>query len=414
MTEYKVKQLKESFPEADEDALFEVLLSCEGSMKAAENVLLESFPHGPERKRYRPGERQLNIKRLLGVTDDSALISRNTTGANRPVYLYTKEDLEQTVPYATIHHNFLPPDIADDILRHTMNDKHGFSKAEFYLFGKKCVSNHESKLYASGQMDGIYYNGKLGHWDPDHSIYTEAMKIAKNLIEKKVNELNSQRERLPFEPVCSWKGDMAVCNRFFAKSNDLDWHSDRLTYIGPHCTIASLTLGATREFRIRKGYHDDTDAKFNTIYAVPIPHNTLLLMHAGFQEEFRHCVSSTTEIIPHPISGPLRINLTYRHYLGSYKENLPLCDKCGHQMDLRRSYKSPEVRGRYIWRCTGSYQNKECSRSYFADFSSNKLYTLDPEKCSVWIARGDTAALNCFREEIAERLKARDSKLKTG
>lgn len=394
MTDAKLEELKSTFPDADESSLLEILISCNGSLSTAESLLIDSFPNAKRRK-FNNSSKQASIRRLFGADDAEVIQSRNTTNVNKPVYLYSKEDVEATVPYATIHYDYLDKDLADSLLKSLLTDDESFSPQEFYLFGNRCVSNHKSKVYGSSTEE-LYYNGKKYK---SRDNYTDIMKVAQLLIEDQVNEEIKSRPRLPFQSDIPWKGDLAVSNRFDSKSNNLDWHSDRMTYIGPHCVIASFTLGATRDFRIRKQYNNH-DSKFNTMYAIPLPHNTLFIMHAGFQEEYKHCIPATTEFTPNEISGTVRMNLTYRHYLPKFQENLPMCSRCGNQMDLRRSFKDPKSRGRYIWLCTGGYIGKECNGFHYADFSKECLYTDDVEESSRWIARDDKDALKCFRESL--------------
>jgi hypothetical protein len=72
------------------------------------------------------------------------------------------------------------------------------------------------------------------------------------------------------------------------------WHADQLTYLGPYCTIASLSLGTPRAFRLRET--DTVDAAYKSgkpirTYEVNLGHNSLVLMNAGCQERFKHtCV----------------------------------------------------------------------------------------------------------------------------
>lgn len=398
MTDAKLSQLKLSFPEADESSLLELLISCDGSLPTAESILFELFPNAKRRK-INNHSKQSSIKKLFGAEDSGVAKSSNTTNVNKPVYLYSKEDIETTVPYSTIHYDFLPKELADSLLETLIKDKKGFHPQEFYLFGNKCVSNHTSKVYGSSTSDELYYNGKKYK---SRDGYSDSMKMTQLLIEDQVNKELKERPSLPFQSDIPWRGDLAVSNRFNSKSNNLDWHSDRMTYIGPHCVIASFTIGATRDFRVRKQYNDP-NSNFNTMYAIPLPHNTLFIMHAGFQEEYKHCIPATTEFTPHEISGTIRMNLTYRHYLPKFQENLPMCSRCGNQMDLKRSFKDPKTRGRYIWVCTGGYLGKECNGFHYADFTKKCLYTDDVEECSRWISREDKEALQCFRESLMNK-----------
>lgn len=68
-------------------------------------------------------------------------------------------------------------------------------------------------------------------------------------------------------------------------SQSVGWHSDVLTYLGPFPTIASLSLGVSRPFRLRS-----SSGLAPRTLSIPLPHNALLIMHAGTQERFRHCV----------------------------------------------------------------------------------------------------------------------------
>lgn len=45
MTEYKINELKISFPDISTDLLLEILLSCNGSVKQSKHLLYESIPN---------------------------------------------------------------------------------------------------------------------------------------------------------------------------------------------------------------------------------------------------------------------------------------------------------------------------------------------------------------------------------
>src|ERR1700753_3009906 len=113
------------------------------------------------------------------------------------------------------------------------------------------------------------------------------------------------------------------------------YHTDQLTYLGPRAVIGSISLGVAREFRVRKivardGDQDlsDTSKRSNEPkrdradlegqISIHLPHNSLLVMHAEMQEEWKHSIAPAQVIDPHPIAGNKRINITYR----CYKEHL--------------------------------------------------------------------------------------------
>lgn len=182
------------------------------------------------------------------------------------------------------------------------------------------------------------------------------------------------------------------------------FHSDRLNYLGPAPTIASLTLGTSRIFRLRSvGPEART---FN----IPLPHNSLIIMHAGCQENFKHCVPPQRSIdmfrlpkaIARELDAPLgkdgnakaykeRINvcqgylsysflqltsceqLTYRFYRPDFQSDneaypsLPRC-KCGLTCNLRPDMKhtGAEEERKYFWQCQAE---KNCGFFALLDMS---------------------------------------------
>lgn len=88
-----------------------------------------------------------------------------------------------------------------------------------------------------------------------------------------------------------------LCNLYRDGSNSVAWHSDREA---AHGAVASLSLGATRTFRVRS--RTDHALTFDFV----LPSGALLLMQPGCQLVTEHCVPKTKRPV-----GP-RINLTFR------------------------------------------------------------------------------------------------------
>ena len=94
----------------------------------------------------------------------------------------------------------------------------------------------------------------------------------------------------------------AVLLNLYRDGNDsVAWHSDKEHKIGKNPSIASLTFGQTRPFRLRH----KTDKAIGQI-EIPLHHGTLLLM-SGTTNTFweHHIPKSAKEMLP-------RINLTFR------------------------------------------------------------------------------------------------------
>ena len=77
----------------------------------------------------------------------------------------------------------------------------------------------------------------------------------------------------------------------------MGWHADDEPEMGE--VIGSLSLGATRNFRIR---HNKTRETMN----FPVGHGTLIIMAGTMQEHYQHEIPKTKKIIGE------RVNLTFR------------------------------------------------------------------------------------------------------
>ena len=91
-----------------------------------------------------------------------------------------------------------------------------------------------------------------------------------------------------------------LLNLYRHQHDSVAWHSDDERELGQHPTIASVSFGAERRFRLRH--------KRNRQPAIDmvLPHGSLLVMQGTSQHEWEHCVPKMKT--PH---GP-RVNLTYR------------------------------------------------------------------------------------------------------
>jgi len=106
------------------------------------------------------------------------------------------------------------------------------------------------------------------------------------------------RERLHAECEVAFNGVFA---NFYRDGRDgMGWHSDDEPEIDALAPIASLSLGATRRFVLRR--RDDPARK----HAIELGNGSLLLMPAEMQRAWQHALPKTARAV-----GP-RINLTFR------------------------------------------------------------------------------------------------------
>lgn len=212
------------------------------------------------------------------------------------------------------------------------------------------------------------------------------MRIVSNRVQPAVNEEIAKRiishypdgKKLKYQSPQEWIPNAAFVNcyqggsecvgkqkthRFhglFRQYSTVGYHCDQLTYLGPRAIIGSLSLGVARDFRVRKivarddeepGSSKDQRADAEGQISIHLPHNSLLVMHAEMQEEWKHSIHPAPVIDPHPIAGNKRINVTYRYYRESFHPRYtPRC-KCNVATVLRCVQRKKENRGRYMWMC---------------------------------------------------------------
>ena len=88
-----------------------------------------------------------------------------------------------------------------------------------------------------------------------------------------------------------------LLNRYRSRADSVAWHADDEPGMGN--VIGSLSLGATRTFRIRHNMSKETKS-------FPVSNGTLIIMAGTMQQFWKHEVPKTTENVGE------RINLTFR------------------------------------------------------------------------------------------------------
>lgn len=389
MADKKIEVLKEDYPGIETCTLLELLAACDGSVGATRSMIEGSFPT-PQQKRKAGALYQRTITSLIAPASKYKKL-KVLPGGKRVITLNTAEEVEQHLsPYVSFHKSFLPPELANRILKYLLTQTDKVSSHEFYLFDNLCKSNHSLGFFHTRDLDTVYeyliYNGKRSRSNLYNNEFEEVSQFVKNFVN---NTILPNINRLPFQSNETWNSDVCVVNYYESLSNNLDWHSDRMSHIGPHNLIVSISLGATREFRLRKNYTEDTDS--SPISSIIIPHNSMVIMQPGCQEEYKHSVNSLrTALQMNPISGAARFNLTFRFYPLQFIQNLPRC-RCNLTMTLRRSFKKIETRGKYFWSCENKYQNKDCGCFYWAKFDKmeDNFKAENEETASQWIAPED-------------------------
>ncbi len=106
------------------------------------------------------------------------------------------------------------------------------------------------------------------------------------------------------EAVTGNRFNSTLANLYRDGNDAMGWHSDDEKELGESPCIASVSIGATRRFRMRHRFRQDVPP-----VSLDLPHGSLLLMSGDTQKYWKHAVMRTRKSI-----GP-RINLTFRQVL---------------------------------------------------------------------------------------------------
>ncbi|GEM08032.1 ubiquitin system component Cue [Rhodotorula toruloides] len=299
----------------------------------------------------------------------------------------------------TLVENALPPELAARLyvkmVKESVGEGEGdrsWSQNKWYLVDREVTSPHTScfyrelpeKLNAEAGYDAAGFDESAQYWYNGEKrtarAFTADQDEARQLIGEFVRTLLAGRDRHSLEWDSDWLPNVAVANCYRGSKQSVGFHSDVLQYLGPYPTIASLTLGCTRPFRLRPFIPSTQSITDGSAHPPPqirtldiiLPHNSLLIMHAGCQERYKHAVPpingmdvfrlprgslDTSEAFSKAEKDELerrkwneRINLTFRHYRADFAPRTsfspsgylgtPLC-ACGVPCTLR-----PDGRGR--------------------------------------------------------------------
>ncbi|KAM0328209.1 hypothetical protein ACHAQA_005616 [Verticillium albo-atrum] len=380
-TDVKLAMLSSLHPDVGQDTLLESLLAHDGSVSETSTAL--KAPN-PQRKTSGVMGAQSSLKHFArGPQEDAAgqpLKKKLMSKRGSTLHLYDPEDIAEHTP-CTIIHNFLPPDEANELLTELLEESKSFEKITFKLFDNVVASPHTSSFYVESydemkaqKTDFLYNGARL----TDVRRITPQLAHVKPKVQEAVNQEIQNRiktrypggKKLRYQSPKPWVPNSAFVNCYNGPQQNVGWHSDQLTYLGPRAIIGSISLGVAREFRVRKiipkdndNVSDDPDAEGQI--AIHLPHNSLLVMHAEMQEEWKHSIAPAQSIDPHPIAGNRRINITYRDYKANMHPNAtPKCE-CRIPSVLRVVQRKKENYGKYFWMCHGGNVPGKESCSFF-------------------------------------------------
>ncbi len=379
-TDFKLAILASLHPDRGQDVLLDYLLAYNGSIEDVTKALSTPAKDGSLKKRAIGYQSSLSSYATGDKTTNGS--TKLLTKKGQTLHLYSPEDIEQNTPCSIIH-NFLSQADADAVLHELMNEAHTFRRDKFQMFERAVESPHTSRFYVDtweeqeDQKTEFMYNGgpvkDVGKTPPQ-------LLHVSGIVRKAVNQeiLRRQRDHQPngkklkFQSPSEWTPNVSFVNCYEGGKESVGWHSDHLTYLGPRAVIGSLSLGVSREFRVRKivPQANSHSADEQGQIAIHLPHNSLLIMHAEMQEEWKHSIAPAATIDPHPIAGNRRLNVTYRCYQDYlHPKFTPRC-RCDVPAVLRCVQKRAATRGRYMWMCHEGFSvgKRSCGSHAWAEF----------------------------------------------
>jgi alkylated DNA repair dioxygenase AlkB len=100
--------------------------------------------------------------------------------------------------------------------------------------------------------------------------------------------------------------NFVLLNHYRDGEDSMGWHSDDEDELGTEPLIASLSLGATRTFRVRQRCRG-VGGRRRSSWKLELANGSLLIMWGRAQSDYQHCVPKSRRL------SELRINLTYRY-----------------------------------------------------------------------------------------------------
>ncbi|KDQ11690.1 hypothetical protein BOTBODRAFT_177085 [Botryobasidium botryosum FD-172 SS1] len=299
---------------------------------------------------------------LLSILRPPSSSSSKSAHRLPPLTLSTPALIADHTPL-TLHTSILPPELACRVYYTMLDEAKKWNRNKWWLVDRMVESPHKTSFYVRErpedkdedwqQLARSWYNGRSGAV----AIFPSVVEEACAYIEKVVNEEILKRKRFslewggfdtkidgnkhgtkPTEAEMSWRANVAAANCYEGGKEGVGLHSDHLTHLGPYPTIASLSLGTERVFRLRevipKAEAGQRQAQtFNT----PLPHNSLVIMHPPSQEYFKHSIPSVKSLdvfrppFPKTPEAPIeshneRINITFRFFRPDFAPStIPKC-----------------------------------------------------------------------------------------
>ena len=174
--------------------------------------------------------------------------------------------------------DFLSPEVADSLLRELITDI-PWQQDRIRLYGREHPIPRMHQWHADA---GVEYSWSGLTMQPRDWL----------------PQLATLRDRLTDE--CDIRFNSVLANLYRDGNDSMGWHADDESELGSAPVIASISLGAARDFQLRR-----KDGRGETL-TVKLSHGSLLIMRDDSQAVYQHALPKRKRV-----TEP-RINLTFR------------------------------------------------------------------------------------------------------
>ena len=282
-----------------------------------------------------------------------------------------------SVAPAHIVRRVLPPALADALLRKLLADA-DWHRGTWTVGGKTSVNARRTRSFrirmtGGGEFEALGGGADAQAREENGSSRARGYAACPELLEAARYVTAAAREVAPRSWKDDWEPTVAFGNRYDGGQEHVGYHSDFLMTMGPRPIIAGLSLGATREFRLRR---EATDYAPSRVVCMPAEHNSLIVMSRDCQEEWKHSVAKTSSVPFHAVAGETRFSLTFRRNRPEFSQAATRNCNCGKPAALKCA------KGRYYYTCcmAGGDASQKCSyyaRSAVAQQEADRLRAID-------------------------------------
>ena len=163
-----------------------------------------------------------------------------------------------------------------------LRDEISWQQYRVRLFGREIDSPRLSSWV--GDAEAVYTWSRVRH---EPAAWTSTLKRLRDQLHERTGEIYNS----------------VLCNLYRDGNDSMGWHSDNEAELGNDPTIASLSFGASRRFRLRA--KNDAAHRLD----IDLADGSLLLMAGATQRNYRHDLPKAPRI------RDARINLTFRRIL---------------------------------------------------------------------------------------------------